>query len=362
MTKQQVSASQFFSLLFLCILSTVFMYISSPEINIAETETLLRPLVFILVSVIVSVPSYFIYKDFKKRLGKGLIVDKRPLFKVVAIIYGIVYFIGALRSAARFDLFASSELFPGTDMTIFIIAMIIACGFLSSLGIGAICRGGIIFTFIVVAVTGFVMISLGDEVDILNFTPLFRDGPLNFFGDSLLFSVQVTELGTVILFLPQISGNVKKHFLGWLILSGLSFIAIFFFVIGSLGAFADTQLFPTYSSVTLADFGLLERIDALETAIWIFCVIEKISFYILIVTKCFSYTFAKVKPRNFCIGICAVLCGVLIFISGNVQRFGFMSNILLVSALYVISCLLLPFVILIYLKMVKPYEKIPEND
>lgn len=362
MVEKKVSAPQFFSLLFLSLLSTIFMYVSSTEVTIAETETVLRPLVFILISVLVSIPSYFIFKEYKKGESDGVRVEKRLFFKVMALIYALVYFIGSLRSVARFDLFASSELFPGSEMTFFIIGIIVACGLLSSLGLGALCRGGVVFSFLVVAVTGFVMVSLKDEINILNFTPLFREGIGNFFFDSLLLSVQATELGTIILFLPEIKGNMKKHFFGWLILSAISFSAIFFFVIGSLGPFADTQLFPTYSSVTLADFGLLKRIDALETSIWIFCVVEKISFYILIVTRCIHYAFEKLPSKYVRIGICVILSCILVFISGNVKHFAFMSDMRIVSVLYALVAFLLPVAVLIYLKKVKPYEKVSENN
>lgn len=358
----RVSAPQFFSLLFLSLLSTIFMYISSTEVTIAQTETLLRPLVFIIVSVIVSIPSYLLYKEYENRKTRNLRVVKTIPMKIFAVVYAVVYFLATLRCIARFDLFASSELFPGTEMTLFIVGIIAVCGLLSSLGLGALCRSGVIFTFLVVAVTGFVMVSLSDEINILNFTPLFMDGIGNFLSDSLLLCVQATEIGTIVLFFPEIKGNVKRHFIIWLILSALSFVAIFFFVIGSLGAFADTQLFPTYASVTLADFGMLERIDALETSIWIFCVVEKISFYILIVTRAVNYIFEKAPAKYIRIAICTALSGILAFVSGNVKRFGFMSDTRLVSVMYILVALIIPTLIFIYLKKVKPYENAPENN
>jgi hypothetical protein len=133
-------------------------------------------------------------------------------------------------------------------------------------------------------------------------------------------------------------------------------------VIGSLGAFADTQLFPTYSSVTLADFGMLERIDALETSIWIFCVVEKISFYILIVTRAVRYVFEDLPLKYIRLAVCIALSCVLIFVSGNIKRFGFVSNVGLVLGMYILISVLMPVLIYIYIKKVKPYEKISENS
>ena len=72
LTERKVSASEFFSLLFLSVLSTVFMYISSPQIPIARTEALLRPVVFIIISLVAGLPAYFIYINNVKNVIKAI--------------------------------------------------------------------------------------------------------------------------------------------------------------------------------------------------------------------------------------------------------------------------------------------------
>lgn len=357
MEKTKISVPQFFSLLYLSVLSSIFMYISSPGITISETDSLLRPMVFIVISIICALPVLFVYKIINKNEMLYEKLYKSKFYKVIAIIYSVVYLLGIVRTAARFDLFASSELFPGAEMTLFIIGIIVVCAALSLLGIGSLTRAGVIFTFIVVCATGFVMLSLWDEVSILNFTPVFQDGLLQFFGDSLLFSLQASEIGVLLTVLPQIKGNVKKGFVWWAALSGLTFVAVLFFVVGTLGVFADTQLFPTYTAVTLAKFGLLERMDALETAIWILCVVEKIALYFFVVTKNLKLIFPKIKNTVLCIGQVIVVCGVLVFVSGNLERFSFISYTPVVVGMYVIPVILLPLSVLIYLKKVKKNEK-----
>ncbi len=362
MTEQKVSAPQFFSLLFLSSLNTVFMYISSADVYIAQSDALLRPVVLCLVSFVSALPQFFIYKLYMRNKAYGLSVKSTGVLKFFAMCFGVIYFLSVLRSVSRFDLFASSELFPGNDMTIFIIAIVVVCGLLSLLGFGALCRGSVIFTFIVVLVTAFVMISLADEVDVLNFTPFFQETPSKFLGDSLLFSLQITELGAIFMFFKNINGNVKKNYIAFVLSSGGVFAAILFFVIGSLGAFADTQLFPTYASVTLASLGLLERIDALETAVWVLCVVLKISFYILVVVKAFRYVFEKISSKIICAIVCAVLCSILVFISGNIELFGFVSNDIFAIVLYCLGVVVLPLGVLLYLKGGKVYEKACEEN
>lgn len=361
MTKTTVSAPQFFSLIYLSVLSSVFMYISSSRVEIAETEALLRPVMFTIISIISAIPSYFVYKKYNQGLLKRDMLNAK-LMKVVFGLYAVTYFIGALRVAARFDLFASSELFPGADMTWFMIALVVICAMLSTLGLGALARAGSIFVFIVVCTTGFVMLSLLEEIDILNFSPLFEGGVLKFFGDSLIFVVQATEIGAIILFLPEIKGNIIKHYIWWSVLSGLSFIIILFFVIGSLGAFADTTLFPTYTAVTLAEFGLLERMDALETAIWILCVVEKLSFYILIVMKSVRKIFPKVPKKVIVTIIALAISGVIMFVSGNLEKFDFISYMPLVSGVYIVAVIVLPVLIIVSSRRVCAREKSIKGD
>ncbi len=361
MTQARVSSPQFFSLLYLSILSSIFMYISSPEITISETETLLRPLVFIVVSIVAAIPILSIYKKFKDSDDVKEQLLRSGFFKVIAALYGIIYLVGIVRTAARFDLFASSELFPGTEMTLFIISLIVICALLSLLGLGALSRAGVIFVVIVVGATGFVMLSLLSEVDLLNFTPLFENGALNFIWDSILFAVQASEIGAIVLVLPEIKGNFTKNYVLWSVFSGVSFIVVLFFVIGTLGVFADTQLFPTYTAVTLAKFGLLERMDALETAIWILCVVEKIAFYFLIITKSFKLVFPKVSKKIISAVAATLVSIILSFISGNLERFSFISYTPVVLGMYIVPVVLLPVAIIIYLKKVKPREKNQET-
>ncbi len=358
MTKSRVSAPQFFSVLYLSVLSSIFMYISSRNISISKTDSLFRPLVFIVVSIVVAIPTYFVFRIVKEKSKTGLTLNhQKAFFKIIAAVYSIVYFVAILRALARFDLFASSELFPGTDMTLFIIALVIVCGLLSLLGLGSLSRAAVIFTVIVVGATGFVMVSLWKDVDLLNFTPIMEDGFGRFLYDSIYFALQGAEIGVVMLFLPQIKGKIAKSYILWSVLSGVAFIFILFFTIGTPGFFADTQLFPTYTAVTLAEFGLLERMDALETAIWILCVVEKISLYFLGVVNCIKFIFPKIPRKIICAGCIGVVSLLLSFISANLERFNFMSYTPLVVGLYVVPVLILPIALIIYLKMVKPYEK-----
>jgi len=347
MTKSHITAPQFFSILYLSMLGSMFMYISSPQIKIATAEALLRPVLFAIVSIVFAVPMYLLIK--KGSLKEHLLTEKKSkLYKAVAVFYGAVYFIDALMTAGRFDLFASSELFPGTEMTYFLIGLVAVCVALSFCGLGALGRASTIFTLVVISATIFASLALSKEFDFLNFTPLFETGVEKFLYDSFIFSLQASEIGAIVIFFPEIKGDLKKHYIMWSVLSAVSFSFILFFVIGTLGAFADTQLFPTYSAVSLAEFGLFERLDALETAIWILCVVTKLTLYIMAIIKCICYAFPKLSEKITSISVGVITTAVLIFISGNVMNFRFISFTPLVLGVYLIPVLVLPLILLVY--------------
>ena len=360
MTANKVTTSQFFSLLYLSALSSMFMYISAPRVTIASTDSILRPLVFAVICIVSVIPAFFLMKYHSKLTSenKTSLLKSKP-YKIIAVIYGIIYFVDAVMTVARFDLFASSELFPGTDMTFFIIGLVIICSLLSLLDIGGVARASTIFMVVVAGATLFAAISLVKEVDLLNFTPLFENGAGAFFSESLYFCIQASEIGTVLLFVPYIEGDVKKSYIIWAIVSAISFSFILFFVVGTLGAFADTQLFPTYAAVSLAEFGLLERLDALETAIWILCVVVKLTFYINVVIKSFRFTFEKLSAKVIVLISAIIISSIIAFVSVDITRFGFVSEKIVNIIVFTVPVIVLPCVLLTYtaLKGRKKSEK-----
>ncbi len=349
MLKDRVTPSQFFSLLYLSMLSSIFMYISDRRVSVSQTDALLRPVIFALVSIVAFIPICYLIKKyglFSEQKRKNFSDSKA--FKVISMIYGLTYFFDALITAARFDLFASSELFPGKDMTFFLVGLIVVCCFLSHSGLGGLSRASTIFVIIVVSATTFASFTLIQELDYLNFTPLFENGKTDFIKDSLFFSIQASEIGAIPLVVSNIKGNLKKNYVLWSVLSALSFSVILFFVVGTLGEFADTQLFPSYAAISLSEFGLFERLDALETAIWILCIVVKLTFFVYIIVQTFSFSFKKISKHKFIFSVLVgvVIASILVFVSGNIVRFGFISSAVVAIGVYVVPVIILPAILI----------------
>ncbi len=342
MTEQKVSSPQFLSLLFLSMVASVFMYISSPEVTVASMDSLLRPAVFAVLSIFAMIPVFLIrkkgYLPFNCKSG-----EKRGFYVGLSVFYTVIFFVDALITLGKFDLFTSSELFPGADMTFFIVGVALVCGFVAVWGIGALSRASTVFAFLVTVSTAFACVALLKEVDLLNLNPPFEKGAADFLNNGFTFAVQATELGAVLIFLPDISGNLKKNFILWSVLSALFFALFFFFIMTTLGVFADTKLFPVYVAFSLAEFGLFERMDALEIGIWILCIVSKLTFYLIAIVKCLNFTFPKVKKIRISLGCGVILAVIIAFISQNINAFGFVSSKPLTAALYGLSSVILPW-------------------
>jgi hypothetical protein len=102
--------------------------------------------------------------------------------------------------------------------------------------------------------------------------------------------------------------------------------------------------------------------DALETAIWILCVVEKVAFYFYVVTKSIKIIFPKASRVCICAITAILVSGVLSFISSDLERFSFISYTPVVLCMYIIPVVLLPVAIIVYLKKVKLREKNLETD
>ncbi len=359
MAKDKISSKSFFLLLYLSLLSSIFMYLSSSQVTMSNTDSVFRPVVFVLLAFVFSIPTFLVIKNRQSDSVNN--PQKTKPLKVIAFLYACTYFLATLRTVARFDLFASCELFSGSDMTLFMVFLIAVCGLLSLLGVNALARSANIFSVVVILATVFVMLSLVSQVDLLNLTPLLEKGLFDFIEECLLFAVQASEIGTIILFLPDIKGDVKSGMKKWIVLSGLSFSVIMFFVVATMGAFSDTQLFPTYTAVTLGNFGLLERLDALETAIWILCVVEKITFYILIVTKSIKFCFDRLPVKYITTAVCGLIALIIFLISKDVEKFFLVVSKYIIFGVFFMGVIVLPLSLLILKRRGKLNEKNIKN-
>ncbi len=341
---RKITSSQFFGMIYLSMLVGVFLYMSNTSSLAGSTDSVLRPVVFGALNAALAVPALLYFKAVgRESVFSFLNKRSRPLSVVISAVYCIIFLIGIIGTAARFDIFASSVMFYETDMSFFVAIMLFVCTLISGMGLCTVARGGMIFTLLVSLGTGTVIITaLLNGVDYLNFTPLFNETYEQFFSDRFGFSYFCTELSAMFVFAHKIEGNIKKSYFKWLAGSCVVMTALAFLIVGSLGEFANSQLFPVYAVSASSGIGIVDRVDSLQTSLWLLSVVLKISFQLIVFNESFNNIFNTHSTYKAPF-LASVISALTVFwLSHSIKRFGFLSRWELTVIPFLILTVLLP--------------------
>ena len=343
MTKNKVTTFQFYSLLYICSVVAAFMFVSTTLIDLGSTDAILFPSVFGILSLLTIIPTFAFNKKSKGESVLTAIRKRNKLFSdLVAFPYIILVFVLLLRTLARLDLFVSSEVFPENTMTFLIVSIVIVSVFLSLLDIGALSRASTIFLIMVTISVSIVVTSAFSNIEMVNIVPFFMNGETEFFKQALAYSVFFPESACLILFLSNIKGDIKKGYLLYILFLVFSLTIVSFTVVGALGEFSNTQLFPAFAISSVGEFRVLERFESIQSSVWTVCIIAKTTLQIMIISNCIRHLFPKIKwwTPNALTGIAAT--AFIIYISNGVTRFSFMSSQLWVTVSYILLVVVLP--------------------
>jgi len=343
MTQSKVTTGQFYSLLYICSVVAAFMFVSTTVIDLGATDAILFPTVFGILSLITIIPT-FIFN--KKSEGISVLIATRERSKAfsyfIAVCYAVLVFVLLLRTLARLDLFVSSEVFPENTMTLLIVSIVIVSTGLSLLDIGALSRASTIFLILVTFSVSVVVTSAFSNIESINFVPLFMNGEAEFFKQALAYSVFFPESACLILFLSNIKGNIRKGYFIYILFLVLSLTIVSFTVVGALGEFCNTQLFPAFAISSVGEYRVLERFESIQSSVWTVCIVAKTTLQIMIISNCIRHIFPKIKwwTPNALVGVIAI--GFIIYISNGVTRFSFMSSEFQVMLTYILLVVVLP--------------------
>ena len=112
-------------------------------------------------------------------------------------------------------------------------------------------------------------VALLPKIQWINYDPFLYNGPKQLFTGTALFLARSTGFSTMALLLPRVSGKKKLKFCIWN--TGIYCLMIFLLLgmVGVGGSYLKNQLFPVYTAASLADVGVLERLDVVFITIWV---------------------------------------------------------------------------------------------
>lgn len=357
---EKVSIEQIFMVMFL---SRVFITLTNyPALtgNMEVTDYLVSVVfdgIFVFISAI---PVYLIAKKNTSIniLQKSACIS--PMFgKAVALIYGTTFLYGIIVTMSRFDMFATSIIFPKTNFTGFLIVVIAACMLAAILGIESITRSGS-FVFLVFIASFFaVVFSVYKNIDFTNFSPVFYNGAGSTLKSSFMSVSRTLELSGVLILMSKIKGNIRKGITFWIIGFNLFQALLIFLMIGVMGDFLKTQLFPAYTLAVVAEYGFLQRVDVLLTSTWILCVYIKVSILLYIFKDCMKILISDKYEKSYIIVSSIIVSIIISFLNPTAYSMGYLLKPIIPLVLFSLSVIIIPCIVLIYerVKGVKVYEK-----
>lgn len=354
----QISPAQLYSIFFVSRILVTLTYIPALNEIALSSDLLVQALLYPLGMLASALPLYALHKarpdedlfDCSYRLSP-------VLSKVLAVLYALFFLFVELLSVTRFDLFATSRLFPDSDFTIFLIIIILIGCAAACFGLEAIGRLSGLAVLLVSVTLGFVIAVLLPRFEPLNFTPLFYDGAVPALRGAATFLSGTAEAAALAVIAPRVRGKLAKGYVKWTLWLTLAMGLLFFCAISVLGMFFNTQLFPFHSLAVLAEFSVLQRLDAFHTGVWILCLFVKLAFFTLLAVTCLRKAFGRRFKKAWVAGCVVVLSAAAVWISGDYERFAAIARPEIMMALFAVFVILIPLCLVPTVKKQAKREK-----
>ena len=327
MTKSKnISAFQFFVMLFLTRTLTTVTYLSSYTEDIRLSDMLIHPIFRVLFGTLMMIPVYLLYRKHGEQNLIEIIENRsKVLAKFVSAVFVLYFFYFTVVTIARLDLFAGTVVFPETDVEYILIFAIIICCYGAYLGLEALGRSSVVSAIFVIPALIFIMLTLTDKVDFLNLTPLFYNGVTPVIKVAIDSVGQTVEYGIIALMMPRVTGKYRKGYYIWLF----------------------SQVFLMAIMASLAEFSMFTRLDAIFTGVWIMCAFIKAGLLIYLQSELLEKHFGKFRKGQYVVAIGVLTIIANLIISQRIEWFKVIDDSRIKVIITGISVLIIPLFTLI---------------
>ncbi len=357
-----ISVGQMFALLFI---SRMVITMTYGTLLIGDSDIwdhLISAVISFLLTFILIIP---IYKLFSKDNHMNVLDNLRDLmgkFGYVFIMLYIFYFILiTLHTLTIFDNFISNAVNPPLSIPLLTIFLLLSSCYGAYKGIEALGRTA---TFVIVATVLsilFLSVSLFSSIEIINFRPLLYNGNESALEGTIYMISQSSCLVAMAVLFPLAKGSKLKGIIFWNCGVYISFIAIIILVIGTMGDFATTQIFPVYTAASIGKFGSLRHLDSLYLGVWVAGIFIKSSLFLLLASEGVKKIWGEKIRRIFILSF-GIIASILTFFMGNlgILKKSSITNILL--GFLILNAVIIPIILIILKKhKLSKEEKIFES-
>lgn len=269
--QHNISAGQLFSILFINRSVIILTYNTLLGGGENMMDNILSALLALGLDFVLILPLYFLHR----RHPRENILDNSAclLGKVGTIIlvafYALYFMAVDSYYLSFFQLFLNNVMEPLMPVWLVALAFIGVVCYAAYQGIEGVARtAGFALAIMVVGIL-WIGIALLPKIQLINYDPFLYDGPKQMLTGTALFLARSTGLTTLALLLPQTNGKKKLKFCIWS--AGIYGLVIFLLLgmVGVGGDYLKNQLFPVYTAASLADAGVLERLDVVFITVWV---------------------------------------------------------------------------------------------
>lgn len=357
-SKRKISVLQLYGILYVSRILITLTFMPSLNNESVGTDLLLQVLLFSFILPLCVLPFYFLYRSKPEWNILDHAFSISPVIeRILAVGYAGYFLYGTVIAVSRFDLFATSRLFPDSDFTIFLLLIIFVCCIAAAYGLEALGRATVVGLFAVISVFLFVTGTVVSKFDFLNFTPPLYNGIRPVVRGTLASVSQTIELAVLAVLAPRVTGNLKTGFFKWLAVLTVTLLVLLGASVAVLGYYADSQLFPIHALSVLSQFSVLQRMDSLFTGVWMLCLFIKASVFIMISSECLQRAFHRKKITSSIVFSGLVISAVCIFVSRNIERFRLLVRDSISFVFFTFFVLLVPLSFLAFGSFKKLFRK-----
>lgn len=294
--KRQISMTQMIFLLLISKAFSVLNYIPIFSNNFSLTSVLIANIICLVIGLLIIIPISLFQKRYQNQPIILVSMNKNKVFGYI-VGFGYLFFImlNVMGALVAFAFFMTNAIFPNSSSIFIIVSMAIVC-FVSALnGIEGLARCGTIVFIIMVLGVSFIIFAATKSIDLTNIRPILDNPAKDIYAATSYTIFRFNEFLILILLAPNVKGKVKKTGIIFVASAILFMEIVTFYIVSVLGDYAYSQIFPYYTLASIIETNMLQRLDSVHMAIWVFISFIRISLYMVTANVCIKQMFPKVK-------------------------------------------------------------------
>lgn len=312
----QIDSRQLIALLFISRIFAVLTFNPSNDPTISGSVSLFASVLGLPVAILLALPILWL---LGKNPGCNLLdcaAKVHPAWgKVAALLVLVTSLLMAVNTSSNFQYFLSTAVYPDLKGTIFVVCFVLVVAYAVSMGLEAFSRLSVLLMIVVLLSTLSVVLALAKDVDLAYLHSPFQYGISPILQVVYQGAANDYELMAFALLAPRVRGGGKRALLFTFAAAFGYYLLMQFTSTTTLGPYGLTQTFPIYTMMASAEVLLVQRLDALHMALWVFIAFMKSTLYLYLAREALAILLGP-KYKKASLLLCGLaMLGACLFVS-----------------------------------------------